>query len=177
MRYRVPCTPFLQLSPLWREPGPLFEQFRILFTQGWFMPSLIEIGLLVLEKIFVNISICKYVNIVFPIVAPPDPRVPWCEQFWIYIISESFPVNMTYSGSVVLEKKIFEWTHPIFAFLRLSPLLRGPGPLFEQFRIPFTQGWFMLSLIEIGLLVLEKKILKKFQCIFTLLWLSPLGEG
>jgi hypothetical protein len=30
---------------------------------------------------------------------------------------------------------------------------------------------FMPSLIEIGLLVLEKKILKNFQCIFTLLLL------
>jgi hypothetical protein len=53
---------------------------------------------------------------VFPIVAPPDPREPWCEQFWIYIISESFYVNMTYSGSVVLEKKIFRWPEPICAF-------------------------------------------------------------
>jgi hypothetical protein len=32
-------------------------------------------------------------------------------------------------------------------------------------------------LIEIGLLVLEKKIFKNFQSIFTLLLLSPLGEG
>jgi hypothetical protein len=30
-------------------------------------------------------------------------------------------------------------------------------------------------LIDFGLLVLEKKILKKFQCIFTLSLLSPLG--
>ena len=101
---------------------------------------------------------------VFLNVAPPDPRGPWCEQFWIYILSESFHVNMTYFGSVVLEKKIFTWPKPIFAFLRLSPLWRGPGPLFEQFRSFFTQGWFMPRLIEIGLLVLEKKILKEFQC-------------
>jgi hypothetical protein len=33
------------------------------------------------------------------------------------------------------------------------------------------------SVIEFGLLVLEKKILKKIQCIFTLSLLSPLGEG
>jgi hypothetical protein len=32
-------------------------------------------------------------------------------------------------------------------------------------------------LIEFGLLVMEKKIFKKFQGIFTLLLLSPLGEG
>jgi hypothetical protein len=62
------------------------------------------------------------VTIVFPIVVPPDPRGPWCEQFWIYIISESFYVNMTYSGSVVLEKKIFKWTHRIFEII--SPLKR-----------------------------------------------------
>jgi hypothetical protein len=31
-------------------------------------------------------------------------------------------------------------------------------------------------LIDIGPLIL-KKIFKNFQCIFTLLWLSPLGEG
>ena len=93
-----------------------------------------------------------------PIVAPPDPRGPWCEQFWIYIILESFHVNMTYSGSVVLGKKIFQLPHPIFGYLWLSPLWRRSGPLFEQFRISFTQGWLMPSLIEIGLLVLEKKI-------------------
>jgi hypothetical protein len=66
-------------------------------------------------------------NIVFPIVAPLDPLGSWCEQFWIHIIPESFHVNMTYSGSVVL-KKTFKWPHPIFAFLWLSPLWRGPGP-------------------------------------------------
>jgi hypothetical protein len=63
---------------------------------------------------FFSIYICK---MVFPIVAPPDPLGPWCEQFWIYIISESFHVNMTYSGFVVLDKKIFKLPHPIFAFL------------------------------------------------------------
>jgi hypothetical protein len=50
---------------------------------------------------------------VFPIVAPPDPRGPWYEQFWIYIISDSFHVIMTYSGSVVVEK-IFKWPPPHF---------------------------------------------------------------
>jgi hypothetical protein len=59
----------LLLSPLGKELGPSFEQFVILFTQGCFVQSLIEIGLLVLEKMFFN-------NIVFLIVAPPDPRGP-----------------------------------------------------------------------------------------------------
>jgi hypothetical protein len=58
----------------------------------------------------------------------------------LYIISESSHVNMTISGSVVLEK-IFKWPIPFLhfsGFLWLSPLWRGPGPLFEQFRIPVT---------------------------------------
>jgi hypothetical protein len=59
----------------------------------------------------------SYVIMVFPILAPSDPWEPWCEQLWIYIISESFHVNMNYSGSVVLEEKIFKWLHPNLAFL------------------------------------------------------------
>jgi hypothetical protein len=86
---------------------------------------------------------------VFPTVASPNHRGPWLQETWIYIISESFHVNMTYSGSVVLEKKIFKWPLPIFVII-------SPGPLFEQFRIPLTQEWFVPSLIKIGQLVLEK---------------------
>jgi hypothetical protein len=93
----------LRLSPLWRGPGPSFEQFRIPFTQGWFMPSLIEIGLLVLEE------------------------------------------------------KIFKNVKCIFTLLWLSPLEEEQSPSFEQFRIPFPQGWFVPSLVKIGLVVLEKK--------------------
>jgi hypothetical protein len=61
--------------------------------------------------------------------------------------------------------------------LWLSPLWRGPGHLFEQTWIPFTQGWFVLSLIELCPVVLEKKIFFKIQSFFTLLLLSPLREG
>jgi hypothetical protein len=111
---------------------------------------------------------------VFPIVAPPGLRGPWCEQFWIYIISESFHINITYSGPVVLENKIFKWHHPIFAFLWLSPLWRGPGPLFEQFRISIIQGWFVPSLIEIGLLLLGKKIFFNINiCKYGLSYCGP----
>jgi hypothetical protein len=106
-------TSFLQLIPLWRGPGPLFVQFWVPFTQGWFLPNLIKTDLLFLEK-----------KLAFPIVASPDPQGPRFEQTWICIISESFHVN----------------PHPIFAYLWLSSLWRGPSPLFEQFWIPFTQG-------------------------------------
>jgi hypothetical protein len=58
---------------------------------------------------------------VFPIVAPPDPRGPWYEQFGIYIISGNIHVNMTYSGSVVLEKKIFKCPTPFLHFCHYLP--------------------------------------------------------
>ena len=40
----------------------------------------------------------------------------------------------------------------------LSPLGKEQGPSFEQTSIPFTQGCFVPSLIEIGPVVFEKKV-------------------
>jgi hypothetical protein len=45
---------------------------------------------------------------VFPIVAPPDPRGPLCELFCMYVKSESFHANVTYFDSMVLEKNSFK---------------------------------------------------------------------
>ena len=42
--------------------------------------------------------------------------------------------------------------------------------------IPFTQGWLLPSLVEIGPVVLEKKIFKFVQCIFAISYLSPLEK-
>jgi hypothetical protein len=108
LKWSHPIFAFLWLSLLGKEPGPSFEQSFILFK---FVPDLIEIGLW--RRFF---SINTDVNMVFLIVAPPDPQGPWSEQTWIYIILKNFDVNMSSSGFVVLEK-IFKWPHPIFAFL------------------------------------------------------------
>ena len=40
---------FVIISP-WKRTGPSFEQTWIPFTQGYFVPSLVEIGPVVLEK-------------------------------------------------------------------------------------------------------------------------------
>ena len=56
-------------------------------------------------------------------------------------------------------------------FVIISPWKRL-GPWFEQIWIPYTQGWFMLSLVEIGLVVLEKKIflnLSMYFCNFVII--------
>jgi hypothetical protein len=83
-------------------------------------------------------------------------------------------------GAIVVKNKIFKWPHPILTFLWLSPLWRGPGPLFEQNWIPFTQRWFVPSLIDFGRLVLEKKIFfKNFSVHVFLLfrYYLPLENG
>ena len=53
-------------------------------------------------------------------------------------------------------------------FVIISPW-KGWGPSFEQTYIPFTQGCFVPSLVEISSVVLEKKIFKFHQCIFAIL--------
>jgi hypothetical protein len=62
--------------------------------------------------------------------------------------------------------------------LWLSPPWRGPGPIFEQIWIPFTQEWFVPSLIEFGLLVLEKKIFfLNFSLFLLFRYYLPLEKG
>ena len=58
-------------------------------------------------------------------------------------------------GQVVLEKRIFNFVN-VFSLFRNYLPLKGWGPLFEQSRIPFTQGCSVPSLVEIGSVVLEK---------------------
>jgi hypothetical protein len=54
-------------------------------------------------------------------------------------ISESFHVNMTYSGSVVLEKKIFKLPHPIFAFLNYLPFEDHLALYLNKLEFPFPR--------------------------------------
>jgi hypothetical protein len=98
----------LWLSPLGREPGSSFGKLLILFNQGWFVPSFIEIGLLVLEKKTFSIQIWFYLS--RPLPTHRDYALIELESSFC----QNFHVNMSSSGSVVLEKKIFQWPHPIF---------------------------------------------------------------
>ena len=68
-------------------------------------------------------------------------------------------LSLVQIGPVVLEKKVFKICQCIYVsrnFVIISPW-KGRGPSFEQTWIPFTQGCFVPSLVEIGPAVLEKK--------------------
>ena len=66
--------------------------------------------------------------------------------------------NLGEIWNVSLEKGIFKYRQCIFAISEISPIGEGHGPSFEQTWIPFIQECFVPSLVEIGSVVLEKKI-------------------
>jgi hypothetical protein len=75
----------------------LSEQFIIFFTLGCIVSSLIEIGLLVLEKtIFFQ---CKHINMISTIVAASDSQVTWFEQTWI----------CTFCKELACKSELFWW--------------------------------------------------------------------
>jgi hypothetical protein len=122
---------------------PYFCTFVITrpFLQEWFLLSLIEIGQMFHFKTFLPIiTHIKFVSLLWPLPTPGDQNLKG--QAWICTKSGSFHVNLSYFGSTVLVKKKFSMTSTyLYTFVIISPLKR-PGPLFIQFSISFTQGWF-----------------------------------
>ena len=75
------------------------------------------------------------------------------------------------------------WRRPFLNFVNVffTILLSSPfgirwNPSFEQIWIPITHECFVPSLVEIGPLIIEKKIFRFLQFIFAILFLSPLGK-
>ena len=83
---------------------------------------------------------------------------PSFEQNWFPFTQECFVPSFVEVGSGVLEKKILQSFQRIFTISQLSPLWEGLDPSFEQTWIPFTQGYFVPGLVEIGQMVREKKM-------------------
>ena len=95
---------FVIIPPPLKGQGPSFEQTWISFTRGCFVSSLVEIGLVVLEKIF---RLCKYIfalSLLSPLVKGCGPSYMSYEQSWIPFIQECFVSNLVEIGSVDLEK-------------------------------------------------------------------------
>ena len=67
--------------------------------------------------------------------------------------------NLVDIGPVVLEKKILKFRQSFFFNIaKSSPLEMGRGPTSEQTLIFLTQRCFVTNLVEIGPVVLEKKM-------------------
>ena len=61
-------------------------------------------------------------------------------------------------------------------FFTYLPLEKGWVLHFNKRGSPFFQGCFLPSFVEIGPVVLKMRIYKFCQCIFAILYLSPLGK-
>ena len=93
------------LFTLWEVNGSSFEQTWIPFTQGCFVPNLVEIGPAVMEKKFFNFVIVLSLfrnHLTFEIGWSPS-----FEQTWIHITQGGIVPSLVEIGLVALEKKIF----------------------------------------------------------------------
>jgi hypothetical protein len=86
-------------------------------------------------------------------------------------MSGSFHVNF----SLLVIEKIFEILHVKIIFL-IAALIDPQGPWFEQTWISTISESCHVNLRFSGPVVLEKKILNIFQCIFTLRYYLPLEK-
>ena len=92
---------------------------------------------------------------------PPHPRM-LCAKFGWNWLSGSGEVDF--------------WISSMY-FRNYLPLEKGVALHLNKTWIPFTQGYFVPSLVESDSVVLEKKIFKSSQFIFINSQLSPLWEG
>ena len=107
------------------------------------MPSLVELGQVILE---IEEDFFKFCYFAILLLSP-------LKKVWPFIWTKL--KGLVETGPVVLEKIFF--VNIFFTPLLISPLGKEHGPSYEETFIPFTQGCFVPSLVEIGPVVLEKK--------------------
>ena len=134
--------------------GPSFKQNWILFTQRFFVSSLVEISPLVWSK-----KKFKFPQCIFPFLLSSSLGKRWgpsFEQTWILFTLECLMPSLVEISPMILEK-IFKVSLIYFRYVLLSPLGKGWGPSFEQTWIYFTKECSVLSLAKIGPVALEEK--------------------
>ena len=129
------------------SPCSLCVKIWILFTQGCFVPSLVDIGPVVLGKIFkFHLSIF----VIFLLSLPGKGCSPSFEQTCIPFTKGSFVSVLFVSGPVVLEKQMKMWK--VYNDNRKAPLslpLRGSFNLCQLFENQVVKvskkGWHSLK--------------------------------
>jgi hypothetical protein len=115
------------------------------------VPSLVKIGPVVLEK-----KIFKWPHPIFTIISPFE------EDLTLYLNKLEFPSPKDNLYQVWLNlagwfwRRFFKNFSVFLLFLYYLPLETGYPLLLKTTWIPFTQGWFVPSLVKIGQMVLEK---------------------
>ena len=158
--------PILLLFPLERRCDPSFHIFESpKITQGYSVPSLVEIGQVILEKKIFKSRQCIFSNVAI--------ISPWkqCMALNLNITQEYFVSCLVEIGPAVLEK-IFKSCQYFFNFCYYLPLEKGQGPSFERNWMPLTHGCSVPSLVEIGqVVVLENKSSMYFHYVANIsLW-------
>ena len=119
------CHYFVIISP-WKRAGLFVWTNLNLFNQVCFGPSLVKIGLVVLEKNFFFIS-SMYFHY-FVIISPLKRPGPFIWTNWIPFTQGCFVPRLVKIGPVVLEEKIFLISSMYFHyFVIISPWKRA-GP-------------------------------------------------
>jgi hypothetical protein len=150
----IQCIFTLLLSPPLREGlSPSFEQTWIPSPQGWFVPSLVKIGQVVLKKFFKwpqSFSyFCDY--------------LPFEEDLALYLnkfefLSAKDNLYQVWSNMACWISRRFLKNFNVFLFFHYYlPLEKGYPLHLNKLESPPPQGWFVLSLVKIGPVVPEKK--------------------
>ena len=143
---------------LWKRHGPLiWTNSNSLHPRMLF----IKFGLVILEKIL------KFSLYIFPLSylsLHGKGRGPSYEQIWIPFRQEFLVQSLVENGPEVFKN----FVSVFLLFHYYLPLEINITIHLNKLEILFTQGYFVPCLVEIGPLVLEKKIFKILQCIFAI---------
>ena len=149
-RYFLIISPLKRAGPfMWTNLNPLYP--RMLCAKfGWNWPSGSGqedfLNFLNAFSLFLNyLPLEKIGALHLNKIESPLPKDALC-QVWLKLANWFW------------KRRFFKFPQCIFTISQLSPLWKWWVPSFEQTWIPFTQGCFVPSLVEIGQLVLEKKI-------------------
>ena len=161
---------------LWELNGSSFEQTWILFTQGCFVPSWVEIGPVVLEKriLFISSMYFRYFCNYLPLEKGKGPSF---EQTWISFTQGCFVPSLVEIGQVVLWKRIFFLSSKYFRYFCNYFRLEKGGPFIWTNLNPLHQRMLCANLDKIGPVVLEKKDLKILSMYFAISYWFSLEIG
>ena len=159
-RYFVIISPWKRTGPfIWTNLSPHYPRIHCAkFGWSWPSDSGEEDFLLssMYFRYFVIISLWKRAGpFIWTNLNPLHPRMLCAKFVWNW-------ASVSGEEDFLISSMCFRY------FVIISPWKKA---------VPFSQGWFVPSLVDIGQAVLEKKVFKSCQCTFNILQLSPLGKG